>query len=187
MAIQTSAIFKGFSGNINRQLLFRQCGGKTIVSKFPDRSRVIYSEKQKQERRRFADAVSFARIMIADEGLKQVYSLKALSLGFRSAWNVAIAEFMSDQPLEPKNKKIAFDRSQIRYPAQDELKIKLFKAVTEKIPVLNKIPRQRSRKRAVVNYRKDRVRLGWNVLVAGTVVGEEDYRSISAIFSQNSS
>ena len=77
MAIHTSAIFKGFSGNIDRQLLFRQSGGKTIVSKFPDRSRVIYSERQKREQRRFADAVSFARVVIADKGLKPVYSLKA--------------------------------------------------------------------------------------------------------------
>lgn len=64
MAIHTSPLFQGFSGNINRQLLFRQSGGKTIVSKFPDRSSVIYSEKQKQERRRFGDAVSFARVVL---------------------------------------------------------------------------------------------------------------------------
>ena len=109
MDIQTSALFKGFSGSVNRQLLFRQCAGKTVVSWFPDRSTVIYSERQKREQRRFADAVSFARAVIADEALKQVYSIKAALLGFRSAWNVAIAEYMSDQPLNVKKKKIPFD------------------------------------------------------------------------------
>jgi len=69
MAVQTSPVFVGFSGNINHQLVLKQRFGKTIVTKFPDRSRVVYSEKQKREQRRFADAVSFARIIIADKVL----------------------------------------------------------------------------------------------------------------------
>ena len=132
MAIQTSALFKGFSGNIDRQLLFWQCGGKTIVSKFPDRSAVIYSEKQKQERIRFADAVSFAR--------------------------VAIAECMSDQPLQVKKKKSPFYRSQINYPADSEIKIKLFKTVEEQPRVLVKIP---IRSRDIAKYRRDRTEYEW--------------------------
>ena len=145
MAIQTSAIFKGFSGNIDSQLLFRQSRGKTIVSKFPDRSRVIYSEKQKQEQRRFADAVSFAQVVIADKGLKQVYSLKAVALGFRSAWNVAIAEFMSDQPLQAKKKKIPFDQSQLNFRADSGIRVKLFKVAEEQPGLLVKIPRRKIR------------------------------------------
>ena len=110
--------------------------GKTVVSKFPDRSAVIYSEKQKLERRRFADAVSFARVVIADQGLKQSYSIKAAVLGFRSAWNIAIAEYMSDQLLKVKKKKIRFDRSQIQYPADSKLQIKLFKTIEAEPPGL---------------------------------------------------
>ena len=169
MAIQTSAIFKGFSGNINRQLLFRQSGGKTIVSKFPDRSKVIYSEKQKQEQRRFADAVSFARVVITDKGLKQVYSVKATVLGFRSAWNVAIAEFMSDQPLQAKKKKIAFDKSQLNYPTDSEISVKLFRKVEEEPPALIKIPHRKRRIRSVIKSRRDRTRSGWCRWTARTV------------------
>ena len=148
MAIHTSAIFQGFSGSIDRQLLFRQCGGKTIVSKFPDRSKVIYSEKQQRERRRFADAVSFARIVIANQSIKEDYSIKAAVLGFRSAWNVAIAEFMSDRPLKVKKKKIPFDKSQINYPADSKLHIKLFKTLGEESLVL---PKTLRRKRKIRN------------------------------------
>lgn len=169
MAIHTSALFQGFSGSINRQLLFRQCGGKTVVSKFPDRSAVIYSEKQKQERRRFADAVSFARVVIADQGLKQAYSIKAAVLGFRSAWNVAIAEYMSDQSLKVKKKKIPFDKSQINYPADNKLQIKLFKTIEEEPPVLVKVSRRKCRGRKIAKYRRDRAGFDWDWWTARTV------------------
>lgn len=167
MAIHTSAIFQGFSGSIDRQLLFRQCGGKTIVSKFPDRSTVIYSDKQKQERRRFADAVSFARVVIANRSLKEDYSIKAAVLGFRSAWNIAIAEYMSDLPLKVKKKKIPFDRSQINYPADYKLHIKLFKTLDEEAPVLLKVPRRKRKIRNIAKYRRDRVGVDWDCWTAG--------------------
>ncbi|MDP3469609.1 MAG: hypothetical protein Q8S11_14815 [Daejeonella sp.] len=168
MAIQTSALFQGFSGNIDRQLLYRQCGGKTVVSKFPDRSAVIYSEKQKQERRRFADAVSFARMVIANQGLKQDYSIKAAILGFRSAWNVAIAEYMSDQPLKVKKKKIPFDKSEINFPACSKLKIKLFKTIESEAPLLVKVPHRKSRGRNIAKYQLDRVWFDWDGWTACT-------------------
>jgi len=168
MAIQTSALFQGFCGNIDRQLLYRQCGGKTVVSKFPDRSAVIYSEKQKQERRRFADAVSFARMVIANQGLKQDYSIKAAILGFRSAWNVAIAEYMSDQPLKVKKKKIPFDKSEINFPACSKLKIKLFKTIESEAPLLVKVPHRKSRGRNIAKYRRDRAWFDWDGWTACT-------------------
>lgn len=168
MAIHTSAIFKGFSGNVNRQLLFRQCGGQTIVSKFPDRSRVIYSERQKREQRRFADAVSFARVVIADKGLKQVYSVKAAVLGFRSAWNVAIAEFMSDQPLQLKKKKIPFDQSQLNFPEDSKIKVKLFRTIEAPAPV--DIPHRKRSIRTFAKYHRDRADLDLNLLASRTAI-----------------
>ncbi len=169
MAIHNSVLFQGFSGSINRQLLFRQCGGKTVVSQFPDRSAVIYSEKQKRERRRFADAVSFARVVIADRGLKQIYSIKAAVLGFRSAWNAAIAEYMSDQQLKVRKKKIRFDRSQINYPADRKLGMKLFKMVEAEPPVLVKLSHRKRRARNIARYRRDRAGFDWDWCTAEPV------------------
>src|SRR5690606_39705175 len=111
MAVHTSPVFEGFSGNINRQLVLKQRLGKTIVTKFPDRSRVVYSENQRREQRRCADAVSFARVVITNKILLDEYSLKAALLGFRSAWNMAIAEYMSTGPLRRKPQKIKFKKS----------------------------------------------------------------------------
>lgn len=165
MAIQTSVLFKGFSGSVNHQLVFRQCGGKTIVSRFPDRSTVIYSERQKREQRRFADAVSFARVVISDEGLKQEYSIKAALLRFRSAWNVAIAEYMSDQPLSVKKKKIPFDKSLIRNPLGRNIHVKLYKTI-EEVPVLVKLPKRGLIFRNIAKCRRDPYRKKQKDLVA---------------------
>jgi len=127
MAIQTSAVFAGFRGNIDRQLLYRQCAGKTVVSKFPDRSKVIYSEQQRRAQKRFSDALSFARIVIQEPGLLNTYRMKASLLGYRSAWNLAIAEYMSDQPLAVKRKKIRFDKSILRKEMGWNIKTNLYK------------------------------------------------------------
>lgn len=127
MAIQTSAIFAGYRGNVDRQLLFRQCGGKTVVSKFPDRSKVIYSELQLRAQKRFSEALSFARIVIQELGLRDTYRIKASLLGYRSAWNLAIAEYMSDHPLVVKRKKIKFDQSILRKQMGWNIKTNLYK------------------------------------------------------------
>ena len=140
MAIQTSAIFAGFRGNVNRQLLFRQCAGKTVVSKFPDRSRVIYSEQQKRAQKRFAEALGFARIVIQEPLLRDNYSIKAALLGYRSTWNLAIAEYMSDQPLTVKRKKIKFDKSIIRQPMGSFVKMNLYTFAEEAETTVLKAP-----------------------------------------------
>lgn len=140
MAIQTSPIFAGFRGSVNRQLMFRQRGGKTVVSMFPDRSSVVYSERQKRAQKRFADAVDFARVVIKEPGLKEIYSIKASLLGFRSAWNLAIAEFMSDLPLEVKKKKIKFDNTIINNSMGWNVKTKLYKYTEDVREIILKAP-----------------------------------------------
>ncbi len=141
MAIQTSPLFKGFSGSVNRRLLYRQCNGITVLSRFPDRSKVVYSERQQQAQKRFSDAVDFARIVIRYAGLKEKYAIKASLLGFRSAWNVAIAEFMSDQPLAVKRKRIKFDKSLIRRSLTRKMRIKLYKFAEEPEKSVLKVPK----------------------------------------------
>ena len=140
MAIQTSPLFSGYRGSINRQFLFRQCGGKTILSRFPDRSKVIYSERQKKAQKRFSEAVDFARVVIKEPGLKDIYCVRASLLGFRSAWNLAIAEFMSDKPLEIKKKKIRFDRSILTRSLCWNVPVKLYKFAEVPVRTVLKVP-----------------------------------------------
>jgi len=140
MAIQTSPVFAGFRGSVNKQFLFRQRGGKTVVSKFPDRSKVVYSDQQKGAQKRFSDAVDFARVVIKEPGLKEMYSIKASLLGFRSAWNLAIAEFMSDKPLVVKEKKIRFDKAWINNEMGWNVKAKLYKFSENVAQPILKVP-----------------------------------------------
>ena len=136
MAFQTNPIFRGFSGSVNRRIMFRQYAGKTVICKFPDRSRVVYSTKQKEEQNRFKDAVAFAKIVISHQVLKDSYSMKASELGFRSAWNMAIADFMSRGELTRKPRKIRFDKSLIRGRIGKRSHIRLFKRVDEPVPAI---------------------------------------------------
>ena len=110
------------------------------MSQFPNRSRVIYSEQQKQAQKRFSDAVDFARVVIKEPGLKHIYSVKACLLGFRSAWNLAIAEFMSDTPLGVKRKKIWFDKSILVRSLRRNITVKLYKFAEEPEPRVLKVP-----------------------------------------------
>ena len=163
MAIQTSPIFAGFRGSVNRHLLFRQCGGKTVVSHFPDRSKVIYSDLQKQAQKRFSAAVDFARVVIKEPGLRDIYALKASLLGFRSAWNLAIAEFMSDKPLEVKRKKIRFDKSILVSSLGWNIPVKLFKFAEDPTRELLKVPRRlKLKSTGYCVQRKQRIRTSLN-------------------------
>ena len=148
MAKQLSPVFKGFSGSINHQLVFKQLNGQTVVTLYPDRSEVIFSERQRQNQRKFSDAVAFARVIIANPELKKIYSLKASLLNFRSAWNVAIAEYMSNEPLTLKPKKVRFDKCVITNEMGKNIHVNLYKRIpanysnsgiiTGKAPVLQK-------------------------------------------------
>jgi len=140
MAIHTSPLFAGFHGSVYRQLLFRQRDGKTVVSKFPNRSKVVYSEQQKWAQKRFSDAVDFARVVIKEPGLKKIYSIKASLLRFRSAWNLVIAEFMSDKPHEVKKSKIRFDKAWINTEIGWNVKAKLYKFSEDEAQPVLKIP-----------------------------------------------
>jgi len=129
MARQLSPIFQGFSGSVNNLLVFKQVCGKTIVTVFPDRSKIIFSERQKQAQKRFSDAVYFARTIIGNANLKKIYALKASLHNFRSAWNAAIAEYMGDATLSLKPLKERFNQRIITNPMKKGIKVKLFKHI----------------------------------------------------------
>ncbi len=87
-------------------------------------------------------------------------------LGFRSAWNLAIAEFMSDKPLEVKQKKIRFDKSIVVRSLGWDVKVKLYKFVEEPTQGVLKVPQRLSSRlrRTVlrVQLRACRMSLGRN-------------------------
>lgn len=83
----------GLSGKVNGQLLFKQYSYGTVVTKIPDRSQVILSEKQKSCNRTFRQAVAYARTVLSDPIKKAEYE-SGLKDG-RTVYHTAIAEFLS--------------------------------------------------------------------------------------------
>ena len=91
--LHKTSLLYGFSGSISKQLVYRQYAGGTIVSAYPDMSRVIFSERQKEEQGLFALAVAFARSVIKDPVKKKEFA-KRLPKGAR-VYNGAIKEFLA--------------------------------------------------------------------------------------------
>ena len=70
--VNGNIILEKHSGAIGKQLVYRQFNGKTVVSKYPDRSKVIYTPEQLQYRKIFAIASKYASDIVKDpvkEGL----------------------------------------------------------------------------------------------------------------------
>ncbi len=88
-----NAVTQGLSGKINGQLLFKQYSYGTVVTKIPDRSRVILSEKQKSCNSTFRQAVAYARTVLNDPLKKAEYEL-GLTDG-KTVYHTAIAEFLA--------------------------------------------------------------------------------------------
>ena len=70
MAISESLMLKNLSGHIGKQIVFKQYGDKTVVSKYPDMSKRKLSAKQLQVNETLAEANYEARTIMADENLR---------------------------------------------------------------------------------------------------------------------
>jgi hypothetical protein len=95
MATTNSPGLKNYKGSIQKVLVVKQYASKTILTSYPDRKRVIYSENQKAYQSRFAEAVAYARSIISDPVKKAEYT-KCLPKGKR-LFNAAVQEYLSPQ------------------------------------------------------------------------------------------
>jgi hypothetical protein len=95
MATSNSPWLKNHKGHINKEIVVKQYDTQTVVTSYPDRSRVTYSEKQKVSQARLAEAIDWARSIIRDPRKKAEYS-KLLPKGKR-LYNAAIQEYLNPQ------------------------------------------------------------------------------------------
>lgn len=93
------AVFKSNYSNtrllgrlFNNELVFRKCGGQIIVSVTPVTARHP-SKAQQQQRKRFGEAVAFAKAQMKEPEQKMRYTMLALEKNLSSAFKAAIAEF----------------------------------------------------------------------------------------------
>src|SRR5687767_12154286 len=87
-----------FRGQIDKKVVIRQySGGRTVLSVFPDMSKIIPSENQNKGRLKFKEVQAAALLKLADPAIKAHY--KSLCKPGQRPHNVLIAEMlMEDRP-----------------------------------------------------------------------------------------
>lgn len=76
MAISRNPLMSGVSGSINKQIVYRQLHGKTVISAYPDMSDRKLSSKQKHVNQLMKKANAEAKKIIADEKLRDAALLR---------------------------------------------------------------------------------------------------------------
>jgi hypothetical protein len=90
--VKNNILIQGLSGALNKQVVFKTRNKKTFVSRYPDMSKVIPSEKQVKEKSRFARAVEYAQSVLADPIKKQ--EVAAHTLPGKYIYHQAIRDYM---------------------------------------------------------------------------------------------
>lgn len=80
-------------GQIGKQIVVKRYGLKTVITAYPDMSRVKPSKLQKTKRKDFAAAVAYTRAIINNPLTKAAYA-KRIRKGER-VYNFAIKEYLN--------------------------------------------------------------------------------------------
>jgi hypothetical protein len=99
--LKGNALIEGFSGRLDNIILKHYRYG-TVISTRPDMSKVKRTREQKQRSSRFAEAVAYARGVVADANLKKAYARKASKTG-RTIYHLALSDYMNDATKTPKD------------------------------------------------------------------------------------
>jgi hypothetical protein len=92
---RSNLITRGLKGQLGKELVFKQYGKKTVVSRYPDMSHVKPSTLQKEKRSRFAEAVAYAQRINNDPVLKAQYKKKVKKK--QTVYHYALQEYLKKQ------------------------------------------------------------------------------------------
>ena len=95
MAINKSTIFK-LSGQLNKELVFKQYGDKTVVSKYPDMSNRVLSPKQKRVHEIMEEANYAVKDILADEELSKAAQVR-LNVTRNKLYTALIKEYFKSK------------------------------------------------------------------------------------------
>jgi len=91
-------ITAGLSGMLGKQIVFRQWKGATIIAKAPVTNRsLIKSEAYERSKQRFREANEYAKKVMNDPVLKQMYKSKCKVR--QNAYNKAVQDFLTTQDI----------------------------------------------------------------------------------------
>ena len=107
-----NVLLKNVSGTINKQIVVKQYGDKTVITSYPDMSRVKQTALQKLSNKRFKEAVAYAKKINRDKEMKEQYRKKYKLKKGESVYHAALSEFMKRKPwifvCEPKSLEMLF-------------------------------------------------------------------------------
>ncbi len=99
MAISENLIFKNVSGHIGKQIVFKQYGDKTIVSKYPDMTKRKLSPKQLRVNEMMAEANYEAKTILSNEELRTAAQVR-LNVTRNKLYTALIKEYFKKQKAE---------------------------------------------------------------------------------------
>lgn len=98
--LSKAALLAGLRGAVGKQLVFKQYGKKTVVSKYPDMTKITPSERQKEKRTLFAEAVAYAKLINRNPVQKATYLAKVKK--GQSVYQYALKEYLQKKAGERK-------------------------------------------------------------------------------------
>ena len=100
MATRKSLLLKKLSGHLGKQLVVKQYGDQTVVSKYPDMSRRKLTAKQKHINETLAEANYEARRILADEALRNMAQVR-LNVTRNKLYTALIKEYFKAIQAKP--------------------------------------------------------------------------------------
>ena len=88
-------ILSGKVGNV----IFKNYGNKTVISRYPDMSKVVKTEKQIENQYQFKAAQAYAKSMLSDPAKKLAF-IKTIPKG-KIAYHAAISKYLKDNKTAP--------------------------------------------------------------------------------------
>ena len=89
--IDQNIVTMGLRGRVGN-LIFRSWGDKSVVSAAPSNHNRKWSQAQTENRKRFRDAMIYARMALKDPVKQKYYRSKVK--GMQTPWNAAVADYM---------------------------------------------------------------------------------------------
>jgi hypothetical protein len=96
MAISNSVLLKLLSGQMNKEIVFKQYGDKTVISKYPDMSKRTFTDKQLQVQEKMYEAHYTAKGIMANEELASAAQVR-LNVTRNKLYKALIKEYFKSQ------------------------------------------------------------------------------------------
>jgi hypothetical protein len=90
--VKENFVVEGSSGRIGKLVVIKIINGKTFITKYPDRSKVVYTKEQIEFRKIFAEAAKFASDIMSDPDKRSSYPRQ----GRKSIYHCALSDYMKE-------------------------------------------------------------------------------------------